>query len=517
MTKKLILRVIFLSALFGLCRIPQASALEISGYDSNLYDRFVAGTYGTANPVANPDFIGAAYDWSGVGWQTDYAGRSVAMVSAQNFVCANHYRVPVGSTVSFVNSLGQLKTYTVQGYSTFDYQLTQNGKPLYDNSGNPYMCIPDLALGWLTEAIPVSDGIASYSVLDADDYSTSWFDTGWYNGKDLLTYGWTAKAGNNTIDNFQNVATTGFSNPTNGTTTAVYSYDSNNDPQGQAGCQGGDSGSPSFLVWNGQLTIAGTHFAVSTGTEAWNTYDSFVPYYADDIDSAMGSAGYSLNRIKIDVFPDKVKNAGFETMSFDTCQPTEWSYQDSSSGGFFFDASYSTNAHKRSGSYSVGMGEQIEDAGSFEHDNSFRQTLAGSTAGTTYGFSFWFQSINDIPADMLASDAEVMVAAGIDPTGGADPNSPNIIWNMVTMTPEQFTAAWQQIMVTAQSNGTPMTFFIRRNLSCNISDADIAAGRYWSSAIYVDDASIFVVPEPSTILLMLSGLSGIFMARKKRR
>jgi hypothetical protein len=516
LAKKLILRVIFLSAIFGLCRIPQAPALEISGYDSNLYDRFVSGTYGTDNPVANPDFIGAAYDWSGVGWQTDYVSRSVAMVSAQNFVCANHWRVPVGSTVSFFNSLGQLKTYTVQGYSTFDYQLTQNGNPLYDNSGNPYMCIPDLALGWLTEAIPVSDGIANYSVLDADDYSTSWFDTGWYSGKDLLVYGWTARTGNNTIDGFTNVATTGFSNPTNGTTTAVYSYDSNNDPQGQAGCQGGDSGSPSFLVWNGQLTIAGTHFAVSTGTEAWNSYDSFVPYYADDIDSAMGSAGYSLNRIKIDVFPDKLKNAGFESYSWDTMGPRDWNYQDETSGGFFFDTSGYDNEHKRSGSGSASIGEMISDEGQFQHDASYSQTVAGSTDGQTYGFSFWYQNLVNIPSELLVSSAEIIVAAGIDPTGGSDPDSPNIIWNMVTLTPEQFDAAWHQIVVAAQSNGTPMTFFIKRFLSGNISSADIAAGKYWSVSMCVDDASISIVPEPATCLLLLSGLAGLFAVNKKR-
>ncbi len=500
-----------------LCISGNAQALDISGYDADLYDRFVAGTYGTDNPIANSDFIGASYDWSGVGWQTDQNWKSVAMVSAQNFVCANHYRVPVGSTVSFFNADGQLKTYTVQGYSTFDYQLTQNGNPLFDNNGNPYMCIPDLALGWLTEAIPVSDGITAYSVLDADDYSTSWFDTGWYVGKDILSYGWTAKAGNNTIDNFQNVATTGFSNPTNGTTTAVYSYDRNNDPQGQAGAQGGDSGSPSFMVWDGQLTIAGTHFAVSNGTEAWNTYDSFVPYYADAIDAAMSSAGYSLNRITIDVFPTKLKNAGFESVSWNTCQPNDWNYRETSSGGFFFDTSYYSGGNKRSGTYSVGMGEEINDAGSFEHDGSFNQTLAGSTAGTTYGFSFWFQSVNYIPADMLASDATVMVAAGIDPTGGSDPDSPDIIWNMVALTPEQFTAAWQQMIVTAQSNGTPMTFFIRRHLLCNISEADIAAGRYWSSSIYVDDASIFIVPEPATFLMLMAGLSGLRFFFPRRR
>ncbi|MDD5269748.1 MAG: PEP-CTERM sorting domain-containing protein [Candidatus Omnitrophica bacterium] len=498
-----------MSAIFCLFPIPQAQALDISGYDADLYDRFVAGTYGTDNPVANPDFIGASYDWSGVGWQTDYAGRSVAMVSAQNFVCANHYRVPVGSTVSFVNSLGQLKTYTVQGYSTFDYQLTQNGNPLYDNNGNPYMCIPDLALGWLTEAIPVSDGVTSYSVLDADDYSTSWFDTGWYTGKDLLVYGWTARTGNNTIDGFTNVATTGFSNPTNGTTTAVYSYDRNNDPQGQAGAQGGDSGSPSFMVWNGQITIAGTHFAVSTGsTEAWNTYDSFVPYYADDIDSAMSSAGYSLNRIKIDVFPDKLKNAGFESFSWDTMGPSDWDFRNDTGDGSFFDMSGVDNEHKRSGSRSASIGEMISDEGQFRHDASYSQTIAGSTDGQTYGFSFWYQNLVNVPAELLASSAEVMIAAGIDPTGGSDPDSSNIIWNMVTLTPEQFDAAWHQIMVAAQSNGTPMTFFIKRYLSGSISSADIAAGKYWSVSMCIDDANISIVPEPATLLLLMSGLAG---------
>jgi len=460
--KKLILRVIFLSAIFCLFPIPQAQALDISGYDANLYDRFVAGTYGTDNPVANPNFIGASYDWSGVGWQTDCIGRSVAMVSAQNFVCANHYRVPVGSTVSFFNADGQLKTYTVQGYSTFDFQLTQNGNPIFDSDGNPYMCIPDLALGWFTEAISDSDGITHYSVLDADDYSTSWFDTGWYVGKDILSYGWTAKAGNNTIDSVTGVATTGMSSPSNHTTVAEYSYDRNNDPQGQAGAQGGDSGSPSFIVWDGQLTVAGTHFAVTNGTDAWNTYDSLVAAYAEDIDAAMSSTGYSLNRIKIDVFPDKLKNAGFESFSWDTMGPSDWNFRNDTGDGSFFDMSGVDNEHKRSGSRSASIGEMVSDEGQFRHDASYSQTIAGSTDGQPYGFSFWYQNLVNVPAELLASSAEVMIAAGIDPTGGSDPDSSNIIWNMVTLTPEQFDAAWHQIMVAAQSNGTPMTFFIKR-------------------------------------------------------
>jgi len=53
--------------------IPAVYALEINGYAPARHDRFISGY--PDNPVANPDFFAAGYDWSGVGWGGGKANR----------------------------------------------------------------------------------------------------------------------------------------------------------------------------------------------------------------------------------------------------------------------------------------------------------------------------------------------------------------------------------------------------------------------------------------------------------
>ena len=284
--KKLILRIYFFAFLAAfLMLLSRAEALEINGYDPNRNDRFLSGTFGTSNPVPNSNFIGSSYDWSGVGWQSDFTSRNVALVSPEHFVAANHWKIPEGSSVSFLNRDGQLKTYTVQKYTTFDY-TDQNGAH-----------IPDLALGWLTQAIPDSDHVSHYSVINADNPKTPSYDTSWYAGKEIYVYGWYARAGTNTLDSFGLVKTTGTATPDNTTLCAEYDGYHGTGAPDEAICEGWDSGGPSFIAWNGRLTVVGTHFAISDNGNLARDFDDFVPAYVNNMDLAMAGTGYSVDQI----------------------------------------------------------------------------------------------------------------------------------------------------------------------------------------------------------------------------
>lgn len=286
---KIVYRAILLGLVAFALFSPRAEALVINNYDPALYDRFVSDTY-PDNPVPNSNFFASSYDWSGVGWMSSNQMWSITMISPLHFVAANHWHIPSGISVTFFNRGGQLKTYTVDKYSTFSF-TDENGAHT-----------SDLALGWLTAPIPESDNIAYYAVLNADDPETPEFDVDWYLNKEIYVYGWYAKAGKNAISDFTWGYTTNEPNPyADMTFTGMFDYDSLGYHPSLAGCEPGDSGSPAVMPWNGQLTLLGTHFGVSDLQPAvtWTTLDAFIPFYVEDINLAMESSGYSVDTINV--------------------------------------------------------------------------------------------------------------------------------------------------------------------------------------------------------------------------
>ena len=292
-----------MSIFLALSSAPAARALEIYGYDPGTHDRFTAGTYGTSNPVANPNFVGASYDWSGVGWDTASPSRSVALVSSKTFVCAQHYQIPAGQTLTFYNRAGQLKTYTVDRYST-----------LVDHVDDTGTHTTDLSLGWLREEVGSSDNIAIYPVFNIDDPSNSFWDASGFNTaagqqirNSLMLYGWNARVG--TAMNIRSVGYQSYaSDPVTTCYLAMdfYSRDYYNrrgelvqGVPGTAGGQGGDSGSPTFGIYNGRMVVMGTHSGVSTTNVngVWTTYDAFIPRYIGEMELAMAGSGYYLDVI----------------------------------------------------------------------------------------------------------------------------------------------------------------------------------------------------------------------------
>ncbi len=293
----------------GIGYSANAQALQINGYNPARHDRFNPGTY-AGNPVNNPDFFASQYDWSGVGWDMGMSSRSVTMVSPQHFVCANHWKVPTGNTINFINREGQLKSYTVNKYSS---RVIDNV-----NEFGSHPC--DLALGWLSETVSEADKISHYSILDTDDPSSPYYDVNWWGTSlgaqvesNIYLYGQGAQVGrNNEIGSF------GYHCPANAYEQTLYasslfrSEENYNrlgpDPgyPDNAGAVGGDSSSPTFVLWGGELTLFGVHSAVSAvpPMTSWYTYDTFLPRYINDLDMLMEESDYFINRIDVYAVPE---------------------------------------------------------------------------------------------------------------------------------------------------------------------------------------------------------------------
>jgi hypothetical protein len=242
----------FLQGLAG----PTGLANEGSQGSSPANDRF----------LDSPSFIGAAYDWSGVGLSN--GGSWATMISPSYFVSANHDHPGPGSTITFHldnNPSGPTQTYTVSG----TYYQTQ-----YDGQGS------DLYLGMLTT--PVSSSIAKYPVLSLGSDAA-------YNNMTIYTYGYPNRVGMNNIDSIQDLGPpdlVGY-----GITRVMYfNYYANGGQQGanEAYLEPGDSGGPSFTVWDGSLALLGTHF-VNDGPvyDGAPSGDSFIPFYVNQLDANM--------------------------------------------------------------------------------------------------------------------------------------------------------------------------------------------------------------------------------------
>ena len=127
---------------FGLL-YTAASALQIRDYEASRHDRFTTG-YPDA-PVVNTNWLGVAYDFSGVGWDDSRPVRSITLISPQHFVGAWHSRVAVGGSVSFLNRLGE--RLSVEVAARF-------------NITNGMGEVTDLYVGELARAIEPCDHIA---------------------------------------------------------------------------------------------------------------------------------------------------------------------------------------------------------------------------------------------------------------------------------------------------------------------------------------------------------------------
>lgn len=118
------------------------------------------------------------------------------------------------------------------------------------------------------------------------------------------------------------------------------------------------------------------------------------------------------------------------------------------------------------------------------HQGGLFQRVAGVSSGATYRFStygyVWSSSFDD--ADASEDPGDVVLRVGIDPTGGTDGASPDIIWSTSATF---YYDAYRQYAVIATAESDAITVFIEASVG----------GPRANNYIYVDDAVLDVASE----------------------
>lgn len=97
-------------------------------------------------------------------------------------------------------------------------------------------------------------------------------------------------------------------------------------------------------------------------------------------------------------------------------------------------------------------------------------------------FTIWMFNCSSEQDYFCISESYHHKWVGIDPTGGTDPFSPNIVWG----TEDRTMDVWAQLGVIAQARGDRVTVFVRNRPEYSVKHNDIL----------IDDAELVVLPEP---------------------
>jgi hypothetical protein len=296
-----------------------ALALEVTGYSATVNDRFTSGFPTSPVPNTSGSFVGAAYDWSGVGWSTTTHAASsykgFALLSPRHFLTAQHYENGglVTQGVRILGRDGQLATGSNTGIDNLGYGI------VVTNGG---VTAPDLALGTLNAQISTPANMARYAVLDLNNSSTAPTYSN-YTGLTALAYGRGAvtngspRAATVVID----AAGTATADPTSSIALTLRS--------GTPSVQlvEGDSGSPFLVGWtnpNGgtELTVIGLNSAVSGSFNVMSFLA--IPGAMNAANAVMTPDGYAL-RTQGNVSGTWVGNNGSPGQRDDLSRGGNWS------------------------------------------------------------------------------------------------------------------------------------------------------------------------------------------------
>ena len=248
-----------------------ARALQLRTYSAARHDRF---TGFPSAPVANPAFLHAGLDLTGVGWDVSYVLRQVTLIAPQYFVCANHFRPPVGGEIRFLSSGGVVRSATVQSLFTIP---NANGQPT------------DVLIGRLAAPMLPASGVKFLPCHLLDTEAA-------YAGQTLGVLGQPARGGKGVIGviaDFGGDPITGGAG-INTTRTMQFNYTTLTGSADDAYAESGDSGSPSFVAVNGRAAVVGTHTAVLNAAGTVTTFDSFLPAYLAPVNAVLEADGYHL-------------------------------------------------------------------------------------------------------------------------------------------------------------------------------------------------------------------------------
>lgn len=242
-----------------------ALALDIRGYEPVRHDRFIGFP---SSPTLNPGAWFDASAYSGVGWSVSDPRRQFVLVSPQHILFAAHWGLSPGEVIRFLAPDGTLRDYAVESSTHVKV----------DGSG------VDLALGRLTEPVAAETGIKPLPYLHFSDSAA-------YADIPLQVFGDSGRVGAGKLRGYNYLDA--------GTGVTWMSYFSRMASEtGPDDCffEIGDSGSPTFSLWNGKPALVGTHSMLYTDAQHtfYFNYDSFVPTYVPQLDTLLAEDGWRM-------------------------------------------------------------------------------------------------------------------------------------------------------------------------------------------------------------------------------
>jgi len=253
----------------------------INNYTSAVNDRFSPGTFPNGTPpTPNPTFLLSGNDLSGIGWVPGAAGagtKNVTMISDIHYVAAAHAPLGVGATVAFRALDGSYVTRTVFSETPI--------------AGS------DVLVGQFNTSSPLPggpNGVSSYPIATGT--------LAQFQGQQAYMYGQHAQVGRNTLAQFLPPNTTTVVNVGTGPTNVITSdYDPNGDFDGlpvvpsEFTVTGGDSGSPTFMILGGRVSLVGHHVAqFGNDLTPLGTADSFLSDYTPQLAAQLALTGRTL-------------------------------------------------------------------------------------------------------------------------------------------------------------------------------------------------------------------------------
>lgn len=253
-----------------------AHGLVVRVYDASRHSRFLNFP---SNPTHNPQFLHAAFDLTGVGWDNANSARQLTLVSPMHFVGANHYKPGVGATIKFLSSGGMVRSYTVADQTAVN-----------NDSGQA----SDLFIGKLSQPVSPSDEVGYHPYLNLGNESQ-------YLNKDVILLGKSARGAVQTTSTLTDMS----SGSTNSTRVVSMVYRTSGFflDDDEARYESGDSGSPVFISQGGTAAIIGTNSLLGTVQDpitgeisSYVCYANFVPHYADKLNAVMEADGYRMTK-----------------------------------------------------------------------------------------------------------------------------------------------------------------------------------------------------------------------------
>ncbi|MBK1827504.1 hypothetical protein [Haloferula rosea] len=255
-----------------LTSIP-GEALQIRSRDKSVVGEFqrVFGPQGTST-IVNPQFVPNASLFCGMGWPghpTEWY-RNYSLVSPVHFIGAAHYLPDLSWKIRFLGMDGVLRDYEI-----LELDIVKNA----DDEAT------DLFIGTLKQPVDLSQ-IKPFGVFTPADEV--------YVGKEAIVFGKVGEAMKRAVDGewaLQN-------SPGFDTTRLLYfDYDPGGTNPKDIHYQGGDSGSPAFVIVEGQPTILGVASTLDQVSGKLRSSMSLVPAYVNEIDEIMEAKGYHLTRV----------------------------------------------------------------------------------------------------------------------------------------------------------------------------------------------------------------------------